>query len=168
MTWDKPLKTKCPENATPRCSATPTATPRSRTCACAEGCAGEFGQEGLPPEEAEKNRLRREARAAKAAARGGQGCGGSHQRGERSPQEGDASASKDTAAKKTRLPKRQLRKAGAVDDQDHEPLQKAQRRDVQALTKTQQAQYAKALAKYEEEKAAGEGEKVAAKEAANG
>ena len=45
-------------------------------------------------------------------------------------------------------------------------FKKLKEEDVQALTKTQQAQYAKALAKYEEEKAAEKAKKAAAKEAA--
>ena len=77
-----------------------------------------------------------------------------------------ASASKSAAAKKTTTAKKTAAKKQVPwMTKTTNRFKKLKEEDIQALTKTQQAQYAKARAKDEEEKAA---EKAAAKEAANG
>ena len=83
-----------------------------------------------------------------------------------------ASTSKSAAAKKTTTAKKTAAKKQVPwMTKTTNRFKKLKEEDVQALTKTQQAQYAKALAKYEEEKAAEKAkkaaEKAAAKEAAN-
>ena len=92
MTWDKPLKTKCPNCDSSLFRHTDRDSKEVTDVCLREGCGyKELVKEGLPPEEAEKNRQRREARAAKAAeARGGKGCGGGRGRsGGRKDQKGD-------------------------------------------------------------------------------
>ena len=66
-----------------------------------------------------------------------------------------ASASKDTAAKKTTTAKKTTAKKQVPwMTKTTNRFKKLKDEDVQALTKTQQGQYAKALEKYEAEKAA--------------
>ena len=123
MTWDKPLGSKCP-NCDSSLFATPTATPRrSRTCVCARAavipswlrraCRRGGGKEPPAP---------RSARRESSRTRGGQGSGGSRGRGRRDIEKSRASP------KARRGEKACGKKAGAVDDQDHEPLQKAEGR----------------------------------------
>lgn len=70
ITWDKPLKTKCPTCDSSLFRHTDRDSKEVRDVCLREGCGySELVKEGLPPEEAEKNRIRREARAAKAAER---------------------------------------------------------------------------------------------------
>lgn len=70
MTWDKPLKTKCPTCDSSLFRHTDRDSKEVRDVCLREGCGySELVKEGLPPEEAEKNRIRRESRAAKAAER---------------------------------------------------------------------------------------------------
>ena len=73
MTWDKPLKTKCPVCDSSLFRHTDRDSKEVTDVCLREGCTyKELVKEGLPPEEAEKNRQRREARAAKAAERAAQ------------------------------------------------------------------------------------------------
>ena len=70
ITWDKPLKTKCPTCDSSLFRHTDRDSKEVTDVCLREGCGyKELVKEGLPPEEAEKNRQRREARAAKAAER---------------------------------------------------------------------------------------------------
>lgn len=70
MTWDKPLKTRCPECESSLFRHTDRDSKEVKDVCLREGCGyAVLVKEGLPPEEAEKNRQRREARAAKAAER---------------------------------------------------------------------------------------------------
>lgn len=70
ITWDKPLKTKCPNCDNSLFRHTDRDSKEVTDVCLHEGCGyTELVKEGLPPEEAEKNRQRREARAAKAAER---------------------------------------------------------------------------------------------------
>ena len=177
ITWDKPLKTKCPVCDSSLFRHTDRDSKEVTDVCLREGCGyKELVKEGLPPEEAEKNRLRREARAAKAAERAAaKAAAEAAGEGEEKPKKvtKKASASKDTAAKKTTTAKKTTAKKQVPwMTKTTNRFKKLKEEDVQALTKTQQAQYAKALAKYEEEKAAEKAkraaEKAAAKEAANG
>ena len=173
ITWDKPLKTKCPVCDSSLFRHTDRDSKEVTDVCLREGCGyKELVKEGLPPEEAEKNRLRREARAAKAAERAAaKAAAEAAGEGEEKPKKvtKKASASKDTAAKKTTTAKKTTAKKQVPwMTKTTNRFKKLKEEDVQALTKTQQAQYAKALAKYEEEKAAEKAKKAAAKEAANG
>jgi len=70
ITWDKPLKTKCPECDSSLFRHTDRDSKEVADVCLREGCGyKQIVKEGLSPEEAEKNRQRREARAAKAAER---------------------------------------------------------------------------------------------------
>ena len=70
ITWDKPLKTKCPICDSSLFRHTDRDSKEVTDVCLREGCTyKELVKEGVPPEEAEKNRQRREARAAKAAER---------------------------------------------------------------------------------------------------
>lgn len=70
ITWDKPLKTKCPTCDSSLFRHTDRDSKEVTDVCLREGCGyKEIVKEGLPPEEAEKNRQRREVRAAKAAER---------------------------------------------------------------------------------------------------
>ncbi|HJF52398.1 MAG TPA: type I DNA topoisomerase [Butyricicoccus pullicaecorum] len=70
ITWDKPLKTKCPICDSSLFRHTDRDSKEVTDVCLREGCTyKELVKEGVSPEEAEKNRQRREARAAKAAER---------------------------------------------------------------------------------------------------
>lgn len=70
ITWDKPLKTKCPTCDSSLFRHTDRDSKEVKDVCLREGCGySELVKEGLSKEEAEKNRLKREARAAKAAER---------------------------------------------------------------------------------------------------
>ncbi len=70
MTWDKPLKTKCPNCDSSLFRHTDRDSKEVTDVCLREGCGyKELVKEGLPPEETEKRRKMREARAAKAAER---------------------------------------------------------------------------------------------------
>lgn len=70
ITWDRPLKTKCPTCDSSLFRHTDRDSKEVRDVCLREGCGySELVKEGVSPEEAEKNRQRREARAAKAAER---------------------------------------------------------------------------------------------------
>ncbi len=70
ITWDKPLKTKCPTCDSSLFRHTDRDSKEVSDVCLREGCGyKELVKEGVSPEEAEKNRQRREARAAKAAER---------------------------------------------------------------------------------------------------
>ena len=110
MTWDKPLKTKCPVCDSSLFRHTDRDSKEVTDVCLREGCTyKELVKEGLPPEEAEKNRQRREARAAKAAERAAQK--------EAEAAEGKTEkTTKKTAAKKTTAAKtttRRTKKAAA-------------------------------------------------------
>ncbi len=96
MTWDKPLKTKCPTCDSSLFRHTDRDSKEVRDVCLREGCGySELVKEGLPPEEAEKNRARREARAAKAAERA------AAKEAAEAAEEGEKKAAKSSAAKKT-------------------------------------------------------------------
>ncbi|MCI6719369.1 MAG: type I DNA topoisomerase [Clostridiales bacterium] len=107
MTWDKPLKTKCPVCDSSLFRHTDRDSKEVTDVCLREGCTyKELVKEGLPPEEAEKNRQRREARAAKAAERAAQK--------EAEAAEGmTEKTTKKTAAKKTAAKKTTTKKAAA-------------------------------------------------------
>ncbi len=70
ITWDKPQKTKCPVCDSTLFRHTDRDSKEVRDVCLREGCGfSELIKEGLPPEEAEKNRIRREERAARAQER---------------------------------------------------------------------------------------------------
>lgn len=110
ITWDKPLKTKCPTCDSSLFRHTDRDSKEVTDVCLREGCGyKELVKEGLPPEEAEKNRQRREARAGQGrragSGQGGEGRGGSGSRRsgrkrEREEKPGKKTAKK-TAAKKT-------------------------------------------------------------------
>lgn len=96
ITWDKPLKTKCPVCDSSLFRHTDRDSKEVKDVCLREGCGyAELVKEGVSPEEAEKNRLRREARAAKAKER--------EEERAREEAEGKAAkkAAKKTTAKKT-------------------------------------------------------------------
>lgn len=70
ITWDKPQKGKCPNCDSTLFRHTDRDSKEVRDVCLREGCGySELIKEGLPPEEAEKNRIKREERAARAAER---------------------------------------------------------------------------------------------------
>ena len=110
MTWDKPLKTKCPTCDSSLFRHTDRDSKEVRDVCLREGCGySELVKEGLPPEEAEKNRIRREARAAKAAERAAAKAA-AEAAGEEKPARKTA---KSSAAKKTEAKKTVTKKAAA-------------------------------------------------------
>ena len=149
MTWDKPLGSKCPNCDSSLFRHTDRDSKEVTDVCLREGCGyTELVKEGLPPEEAEKNRQRREARAAKAAERAAAKAA-AEAAGE------DGEKPKKTAKKAAPAPKpAAAKKQVPWMTKTTNRFKKLKDEDVQALTKTQQAQYAKALEKYEAEKAA--------------
>ena len=117
MTWDKPLKTKCPTCDSSLFRHTDRDSKEVRDVCLREGCGySELVKEGLPPEEAEKNRLRREARAAKAAERAAaKEAAEAAGENEEKPAKKTAksSAAKKTTAKKTAAQKTTEKKTAA-------------------------------------------------------
>lgn len=112
MTWDKPLKTKCPTCDSSLFRHTDRDSKEVRDVCLREGCGySELVKEGLPPEEAEKNRIRREARAAKAAERAAaKAAAEAAEEEEKKPAKKTA---KSSAAKKTESKKTTTKKAAA-------------------------------------------------------
>lgn len=116
MTWDKPLKTKCPTCDSSLFRHTDRDSKEVRDVCLREGCDySELVKEGLPPEEAEKNRLRREARAAKAAERAAAkeaaeaaGEGEGEGKGAAKAVPAKKAATRKTAAKKTTSAKKSV------------------------------------------------------------
>ena len=167
MTWDKPLKTKCPNCDSSLFRHTDRDSKEVTDVCLREGCGyKELVKEGLPPEEAEKNRQRREARAAKAAERAAAKAA-AEAAGESEEKPKKVTKKASTAAKKTGTAKKPAAKKQVPwMTKTTNRFKKLKEEDVQALTKTQQAQYAKALAKHEAEKAAEKAQKKAAAKAA--
>ncbi len=104
ITWDKPLKTKCPTCDSSLFRHTDRDSKEVSDVCLREGCGyKEIVKEGLSPEETEKNRKRREARAAKAAERAAakeaEAAGGKAKK-----------TAKKTAAKKTTAKKASTKK----------------------------------------------------------
>ncbi len=108
ITWDKPLKTKCPICDSSLFRHTDRDSKEVTDVCLREGCTyKELVKEGVSPEEAEKNRQRREARAAKAAERA-------------------AAKEAEEAEKKTKKTTRKTKKA--EDTEGEEPKKKATRK----------------------------------------
>lgn len=107
ITWDKPLKTKCPICDSSLFRHTDRDSKEVTDVCLREGCTyKELVKEGVSPEEAEKNRQRREARAAKAAERA-------------------AAKEAEEAEKKTKKTTRKTKKAAA---EGEEPKKKTTRK----------------------------------------
>lgn len=110
ITWDKPLKTKCPICDSSLFRHTDRDSKEVTDVCLREGCTyKELVKEGVPPEEAEKNRQRREARAAKAAERA-------------------AAKEAEEAEKKTKKTTRKTKKAEAAEGE--EPKKKTTRKST--------------------------------------
>lgn len=110
ITWDKPLKTKCPVCDSSLFRHTDRDSKEVTDVCLREGCTyKELVKEGVPPEEAEKNRQRREARAAKAAERA-------------------AAKEAEEAEKKTKKTTRKTKKA--EDTEGEEPKKKTTRKST--------------------------------------
>mgnify|MGYP005760647851 FL=1 len=108
ITWDKPLKTKCPVCDSSLFRHTDRDSKEVTDVCLREGCTyKELVKEGVSPEEAEKNRQRREARAAKAAERA-------------------AAKEAEEAEKKTKKTTRKTKKA--EDTEGEEPKKKTTRK----------------------------------------
>lgn len=100
ITWDKPLKTKCPICDSSLFRHTDRDSKEVSDVCLREGCGyREVIKEGLSPEETEKNRQRREARAAKAAERAAAKAAKAADDTEEKPKK--KTTAKKTAAKKT-------------------------------------------------------------------
>lgn len=111
MTWDKPLTTKCPTCDSSLFRHTDRDSKEVSDVCLREGCGyKELVKEGLPPEEAEKNRLRREARAAKAAER----AAAKEAAGETDSKTKKTAAKKKTTAKKATTKKATTKKTTAA------------------------------------------------------
>ena len=128
ITWDKPLKSKCPTCDSSLFRHTDRDSKEVRDVCLREGCGySELVKEGVSPEEAEKNRQRREARAAKAAER----------EAKKAAKEADEQEEKKTAkktstkkatTKKTAAKKTTTKKTTAKKAKDSETEQKPKKR----------------------------------------
>ena len=144
MTWDKPLKTKCPVCDSSLFRHTDRDSKEVTDVCLREGCTyKELVKEGLPPEEAEKNRQRREARAAKAAERAAQK--------EAEAAEGKTEkTTKKTAAKKTAAKKTTTKKAAAkaeTADEAEKPKKTAAKKTTTKKTAAKKTTAAKTTTK---------------------
>ena len=115
ITWDKPLKTKCPQCDNSLFRHTDRDSKEVTDVCLHEGCGyRELVKEGLPPEEAEKNRQRREARAAKAAEReAAKAAKAAEEAAAEESGEKKKPAAKKTAAKKSTAKKTAAKKTAA-------------------------------------------------------
>ena len=159
ITWDKPLKTKCPNCDSSLFRHTDRDSKEVTDVCLREGCGFvELVKEGLPPEETEKRRKMREARAAKAAERAAAK--------EAAEKNGETAEKAPKEAKKPAAKKKTVKKTLPWMTKTTNKFKKLKDEAVQELTAKQQEQYAKALAKYEAEKAAEKAKKAAEKKAA--
>ena len=159
MTWDKPLKTKCPNCDSSLFRHTDRDSKEVTDVCLREGCGyKELVKEGLPPEETEKRRKMREARAAKAAERAAAK--------EAAEKNGETEEKVKKVTKKAAVKKSTAKKTLPWMTKTTNKFKKLKDEAVQELTAKQQEQYAKALAKYEAEKAAEKAKKAAEKKAA--
>ena len=159
ITWDKPLKTKCPNCDSSLFRHTDRDSKEVTDVCLREGCGFvELVKEGLPPEETEKRRKMREARAAKAAERAAAK--------EAAEKNGETAEKAPKEAKKPAAKKKTVKKTLPWMTKTTNRFKKLKDEAVQELTAKQQEQYAKALAKYEAEKAAEKAKKAAEKKAA--
>ena len=153
ITWDKPQKTKCPDCDSSIFRHTDRDSKEIRDVCLREGCGwSELIREGVSPEEAEKNRIRREARAARAAEAAAKKAAGAAE--EPKKIEKKPTAKKTAAKKKEPLPWM---------TKTTNKFKKLKPEVVETLTAKQQEQYAKALAKDEAAKAAEKAKKAEAK-----
>lgn len=137
ITWDKPLKTKCPICDSSLFRHTDRDSKEVTDVCLREGCTyKELVKEGVPPEEAEKNRQRREARAAKAAERA-------------------AAKEAEEAEKKTKKTTRKTKKA--EDTEGEEPKKKTTRKTTKKA-ETAEGEEPKKTTRRTTKKAAAEGE----------
>ena len=159
MTWDKPLKTKCPNCDSSLFRHTDRDSKEVTDVCLREGCGyKELVKEGLSPEETEKRRKMREARAAKAAERAAAK--------EAAEKNGETEEKVKKVTKKAAVKKSTAKKTLPWMTKTTNKFKKLKDEAVQELTAKQQEQYAKALAKYEAEKAAEKAKKAAEKKAA--
>ena len=159
ITWDKPLKTKCPNCDSSLFRHTDRDSKEVTDVCLREGCGFvELVKEGLPPEETEKRRKMREARAAKAAERAAAK--------EAAEKNGETAEKAPKEAKKPAAKKKTVKKTLPWMTKTTNKFKKLKDEAVQELTPKQQEQYAKALAKHEAEKAAEKAKKAAEKKAA--
>ena len=153
MTWDKPLKTKCPNCDSSLFRHTDRDSKEVTDVCLREGCGyKELVKEGLPPEETEKRRKMREARAAKAAERAAAK--------EAAEKNGETEEKVKKATKKATTKKSTAKKTLPWMTKTTNKFKKLKDEAVQELTAKQQEQYAKALAKHEAEKAAEKAKKA--------
>ncbi len=137
ITWDKPLKTKCPICDSSLFRHTDRDSKEVTDVCLREGCTyKELVKEGVPPEEAEKNRQRREARAAKAAERA-------------------AAKEAEEAEKKTKKTTRKTKKAEAAEGE--EPKKKTTRKTTKKA-ETAEGEEPKKTTRRTTKRAAAEGE----------
>lgn len=137
ITWDKPLKTKCPICDSSLFRHTDRDSKEVTDVCLREGCTyKELVKEGVSPEEAEKNRQRREARAAKAAERA-------------------AAKEAEEAEKKTKK-KKSTKKAEAAEGE--EPKKKTTRKTTKKAETVEGEEPKKKITRRTTKKAAAEGE----------
>lgn len=137
ITWDKPLKTKCPICDSSLFRHTDRDSKEVTDVCLREGCTyKELVKEGVSPEEAEKNRQRREARAAKAAERA-------------------AAKEAEEAEKKTKK-KKTTKKAEAAEGE--EPKKKTTRKTTKKAETVEGEEPKKKITRRTTKKAAAEGE----------
>ena len=155
ITWDKPQKTKCPDCDSSIFRHTDRDSKEIRDVCLREGCGwSELIREGVSPEEAEKNRARREARAARAAEAAAKKAAGEAE--EKAAKAAARKAERAAAAPKKKEPPLWMTKTT-------NKFKKLKPEVVETLTAKQQEQYAKALAKDEAAKAAEKAKKAEAK-----
>lgn len=137
ITWDKPLKTKCPVCDSSLFRHTDRDSKEVTDVCLREGCTyKELVKEGVSPEEAEKNRQRREARAAKAAERA-------------------AAKEAEEAEKKTKKTTRKTKKAEAAEGE--QPKKKTTRKTTKKA-EAAEGEEPKKTTRRTTKKAAAEGE----------
>lgn len=128
ITWDKPLKSKCPTCDSSLFRHTDRDSKEVRDVCLREGCGySELVKEGVSPEEAEKNRQRREARAAKAAEREAKKAAKEAEEQEEK-KTAKKTAAKKATTKKTAAKKTTTKKTTAKKEKDSETEQKPKKR----------------------------------------
>lgn len=138
ITWDKPLKSKCPECDSSLFRHTDRDSKEVTDVCLREGCGyKELVKEGLPPEEAEKNRLRREARAAKAAEReAAKAAKEAEEKEEKKAKKTAEKKTKKTTAKKTATKKTTAKKTTKKAADGEEKPKRTRRKKAEVEEKT--------------------------------
>lgn len=145
ITWDKPLKTKCPICDSSLFRHTDRDSKEVTDVCLREGCTyKELVKEGVSPEEAEKNRQRREARAAKAAERAAakEAEEAEKKAAKKTTRKKKSEAAEDETEPKKKTTRRTTKKAETAEGEEA-PKKKTTRRTTKKAEATEEEQPAK-------------------------